>query len=58
MLSKPPEPLGVSHWSARLLAEELGIGNGTVAKIWRLRYEESAKGGHQPRGLKSAPLVS
>jgi len=34
-LSKPPERLGVSHWSSRLLAKELGIGNGTVAKIWR-----------------------
>jgi len=27
--------VGVSHWSSRLLAKELGIGNGTVAKIWR-----------------------
>jgi len=34
-LSKPPGRLGVSHWSSRLLAKELGIGNGTVAKIWR-----------------------
>jgi len=34
-LSKPPQRLGVSHWSSRLLATELGIGNGTVAKIWR-----------------------
>jgi len=25
----------VTHWSSRLLARELGIGHGTVAKIWR-----------------------
>jgi transposase/transposase-like protein len=34
-LAKPPARLGVTHWSSRLLAAELGIGNATVAKIWR-----------------------
>ncbi|MGI8614976.1 MAG: IS630 family transposase, partial [Nocardioidaceae bacterium] len=34
-LQEPPARLGVTHWSSRLLARELGIGNGTVAKIWR-----------------------
>jgi len=34
-LSQPPQRLGVTHWSSRLLAAELGIGNATVAKIWR-----------------------
>ncbi len=34
-LTKPPQRLGVTHWSSRLLAAELGIGNATVAKIWR-----------------------
>jgi len=34
-LCKPPARLGVTHWSSRLLAQELGIGNATVAKIWR-----------------------
>jgi hypothetical protein len=34
-LTKPPARLGVTHWSSRLLAKELGIGNATVAKIWR-----------------------
>ncbi len=34
-LAKPPAKLGVTHWSSRLLAKELGIGNATVAKIWR-----------------------
>jgi len=34
-LQPPPGRLGVTHWSSRLLANELGIGNATVAKIWR-----------------------
>jgi transposase len=32
---RPPQRLGVTHWSARLLAAELGIGFATVARIWR-----------------------
>ena len=32
---RPPEHLGVTHWSARLLATELKIGFATVARIWR-----------------------
>ncbi len=31
----PPEQLGVTHWSARLLGRELGISFATVARIWR-----------------------
>ena len=34
-LEPPPERLGVTHWSTRLLAAELGISNVWVAKIWR-----------------------
>ena len=34
-LQKPPESLGVTHWSARLLADQLGISFATVARIWR-----------------------
>ena len=34
-LTKPPDHLAVTHWSSRLLAKELGIGNTTVARIWR-----------------------
>ena len=34
-LNPPPEQLGVTHWSSRLLAAELGIGFATVARIWR-----------------------
>ena len=32
---RPPEELGVTHWSSRLLAEQLGISFSTVARIWR-----------------------
>ncbi len=34
-LEAPPEHLGVTHWSSRLLARELGISNVAVAKVWR-----------------------
>ena len=34
-LSPPPEHLGVTHWSSRLLAHELGISNVAVANVWR-----------------------
>jgi transposase len=34
-LEPPPERLGVTHWSSRLLADELGISHVWVGKIWR-----------------------
>jgi len=34
-LQPPPRSLGVTHWSARLLAAELGISFASVARIWR-----------------------
>src|SRR5512135_1862854 len=34
-LEPPPERLGVTHWSSRLLAAELGISNVKVAQVWR-----------------------
>ncbi len=35
-LEAPPDKLGVTHWSSRLLAEHLGgISNVWIAKIWR-----------------------
>jgi transposase len=34
-LDPPPEYLGVTHWSSRLLAGQLGISNVAVAKVWR-----------------------
>jgi transposase len=36
-LDPPPASLGVTHWSTRLLADQLGIGDATVARAWR-RY--------------------
>jgi transposase len=32
---KPPAHLGVTHWSARLMAARLGISFASVARIWR-----------------------
>ena len=34
-LEPPPERLGVTHWSTRLLATELKIGDATIARAWR-----------------------
>ena len=34
-LEPPPEHLGVTHWSSRLLAAELGLSNVKVADVWR-----------------------
>jgi transposase len=34
-LKPPPKKYGVTHWSTRLLARHLGIGDATVAKAWR-----------------------
>src|SRR3990172_1047511 len=34
-LQPPPKRLGVTHWSTRLLAAELGCGDATVARCWR-----------------------
>ena len=34
-LEPPPQRLGVTHWSARLLADQLGVSFATVARIWR-----------------------
>jgi transposase len=33
-LAPPPQRLGVTHWSSRLLAAELGISHSTVARVW------------------------
>jgi len=35
ILMPPPKKYGVTNWSSRLLATHLGIGYGTVARIWR-----------------------
>jgi transposase len=36
-LVPPPARLGVTHWSSRLLANELSIGHATIARAWH-RY--------------------
>jgi hypothetical protein len=33
-LAPPPQHLGVTHWSSRLLADQLGISHSTVARVW------------------------
>jgi transposase len=43
---RPPERLGITHWSARFLAAELGISFASVARIWR-------KWGIQPHRVES-----
>jgi hypothetical protein len=34
-LEPPPERLGVTPWSTRLLAAELGIGNFAAGQVWK-----------------------
>ncbi len=34
-LEEPPQRLGLTHWSSRLLAGELGLGHATIARVWR-----------------------
>ena len=34
-LEPPPATLAVTHWSTRLLASQLGVGDATVARAWR-----------------------
>ncbi len=34
-LEPPPARLGVTHWSSRLLAAEMGLSNVTIAKVWK-----------------------
>jgi len=43
---RPPEHLGVNHWSSRLLGKQLGISFATVARIWR-------KWGIQPQHVET-----
>src|SRR3989440_55539 len=50
-LEPPPKRLGVTHWSSRLLAAELGISNVKVADVWR-------GGGLQPWGTERFKFFS
>src|SRR5260221_8111736 len=44
-LEPPPQRLGVSHWSSRLLAAELGLSNVKVARVWRGDGPPPGRGG-------------
>jgi transposase len=43
---KPPQRLGITHWSSRFLAAELGVSFATVARTWR-------KWGIQPHRIET-----
>ena len=34
-LAAPPKKFGVTHWSSRLVARQLQIGDAAVARAWR-----------------------
>jgi transposase len=44
-LAVPPRRLGVTHWSSRLLGEELGVGRGTVVRGWHGYGLQPVRGG-------------
>lgn len=44
-LLAPPRRLGVTHWSSRLLGDELGIGRGTVVRAWHGYGVQPVRGG-------------
>lgn len=46
-LEPPPESLGVTHWSTRLLGKHLGIADATVARAWRAYRVQPAAGDGQ-----------
>jgi transposase len=46
-LATPPRRLGVSHWSSRLLGDELGIGRGTVVRAWHGYGLQPVRGGYR-----------
>ena len=59
-LTKPPARLGVTHWSSRLLATELGISFATVAKNLAGLGPAALAGGdlqvlHRPRAGRQGP---
>src|SRR6202035_3946989 len=38
---RPPARLGITHWSARFMAAELGISFASVARIWRQGHPQA-----------------
>src|SRR5215203_7207040 len=53
-LAPPPEHLGVTHWSSRLLATELGLSHSTVARVWPSMTSSPGR----PRPSSSPPTRS
>src|SRR3954447_12577845 len=54
-LATPPRRLAVSHWSSRLLGDELGVGRGTVVRAWHTYGVQPVRGGF--RLAVSPPLT-
>lgn len=46
-LVPPPRRLGATHWSSRLLGDELGIGRGTVVRAWHRYGLQPVRGGYR-----------
>ncbi len=46
-LRPPPRRLGVTHWSSRVLGDELGIGRGSVTSVWRRYGLQPVRGGYR-----------
>jgi transposase len=46
-LAAPPRRLGVTHWSSRVLGDELGIGRGTVVRAWHAYGLQPVRGGYR-----------
>ncbi|WP_081795258.1 helix-turn-helix domain-containing protein [Nocardioides sp. URHA0020] len=46
-LAVPPRRLGVTHWSSRVLGDELGIGRGTVVRAWHAYGIQPVRGGYR-----------
>lgn len=41
----PPRRLAVTHWSSRLLGDELGVGRGTIVRAWHRYGFQPVRGG-------------
>jgi transposase len=54
-LRVPPRRLGVTHWSSRVLGDELGVGRGTVVRAWRTYGVQPVRGGYR---FAVAPVLS
>ncbi len=46
-LHAPPRRLAVTHWSSRLLGDELGIGRGSVVRAWQGYGLQPVRGGYR-----------